>query len=156
MEKVKELVNKGIEKVKALNKQQKIIGIVVIVIIIGLVGLGISKSTQHKNYSEDYSSSQSTSKKLKLTDEMLREIKSKASSINSSTETAVLKVSLGVTYNSIEVIKQDLTDPYTYTVYVKAIGVNKADYMNYKINYIAEEDKSSSKGYSIEKKYDLH
>lgn len=156
MEQIKEVLNKGIEKVKALDKKQKIIFVIIIIIILGVIVFGISKSTQHKNYSEDYSSSQSTSKKLKLTDEMLREIKSKASGINSSTETAVLKVSLGVTYNSIEIVKQDLTDPYTYTVYVKAIGVNKADYMNYKINYIAEEDKSSSKGYSIEKKYDLH
>lgn len=49
MEKVKELVNKGIEKVKALNKQQKIIGIVVVIIILGLVGIVVFMNNKGNN-----------------------------------------------------------------------------------------------------------
>lgn len=52
MEQVKELVNKGIEKVKALNKQQKIIGIVVIVFIVGLTSFGIYRINAQKAYNE--------------------------------------------------------------------------------------------------------
>lgn len=52
MEKVKDLVNKGIEKVKALSKQQKIIGIVVIVIIVGLTSFGIYRINAQKAYNK--------------------------------------------------------------------------------------------------------
>lgn len=52
MEKVKEVFNKAVDKVKALNKQQKIIGIVVVIIILGLVGFGIFEYFDHKAYNK--------------------------------------------------------------------------------------------------------
>lgn len=67
MEQVKELVNKGIEKVKALNKQQKIIGIVVIVIIIGLISFGIYRINAQNSYNKLLEQEESHEEKLKET-----------------------------------------------------------------------------------------
>lgn len=147
MDQVKKLINK-------LNKEQKVAGIVLIIVIAVIVIGTITSNNSNTTNSNSYSGS--TTNELKLTDEMISEIKTKVRKIDSLTETAVLKSSLGLKYNSVEIIDQDLTDAYTYTVYLKAIGVNKADYINYKIKYVAEEDKTSSKGYSIEKHYDFH
>ena len=50
MQKIKQIFNNIIEKIKKLDKKQRTIGIITIVVIIGLAGFGIYRYCDHQAY----------------------------------------------------------------------------------------------------------
>lgn len=95
MEKVKELINKGIEKIKALNKQQKIIFTKVIIVVLVGVGLGIFEYFDHQAY-------------LKVRQRELQEESSYTSS--SSNDSKVTSESKAISYAKTKNLKWDIKE----------------------------------------------
>ena len=130
----------------------KIIVPIILVAIVVIVGIVVSNNSKETGNTQ-------TTNTLKLTDSMIKDIKYEVSKINTSSQVSTLQLTfknLGYTnidVNDVKILSQDLKDAYTYAVYLKATGVNKADYFNYELNYTAVEDSSNSKGYRIEKNY---
>lgn len=135
----------------------KIIVPIILVAIVVIVGIVVSNNSKETGTIEKTNTQ--TTNTLKLTDSMIKDIKYEVSRINTSSQVSTLQLTfknLGYTnidVNAVEILSQDLKDAYTYAVYLKATGVNKADYFNYELNYTAVEDSSNSKGYRIEKNY---
>ena len=101
-----------------------------------------------------------TSKKLKINDEMENDIEYLVNSIDNLEELTIIKDIIKEmvdpsNYESVEVVEQNLTDDYTYTVIFKANGINEEDYFNYKKIYYIEEDNTTSNGYVIKSTYTL-
>lgn len=135
----------------------KIIVPIILVAIVVIVGIVVSNNSKETGTIEKTNTQ--TTNTLKLTDSMIKDIKYEVSRINTSSQVSTLQLTfknLGYTnidVNDVKILSQDLKDAYTYAVYLKATGVNKADYFNYELNYTAVEDSSNSKGYRIEKNY---
>ena len=135
----------------------KIIVPIILVAIVVIVGIVVSNNSKETGTIEKTNTQ--TTNTLKLTDSMIKDIKYEVSKINTSSQVSTLQLTfknLGYTnidVNDVKILSQDLKDAYTYAVYLKATGVNKADYFNYELNYTAVEDSSNSKGYRIEKNY---
>lgn len=67
MDKVKVLWKKAVEKVKSLNKQQKIILAIIIIVILGSVGYGIFEYYDHQAYLKVIEREENHEEKLKET-----------------------------------------------------------------------------------------
>lgn len=141
------------------SKLKIIIPIAVAVVVIAGIVVGIVASNNSKEKGTIEKTNTQTINTLKLTDSMIQDIESKVDRISPTDEVGTLQLTfknLGYTnidVNEVKILSQDLKDAYTYAVYLKATGVNKADYFNYELNYTAVEDSSNSKGYRIEKHY---
>lgn len=135
----------------------KIIVPIIVVAIVVIVGIVVSNNSKETGTIEKTNTQ--TTNTLKLTDSMIKDIKYEVNRIRPADQVGTLQLTfknLGYTnidVNDVEILSQDLKDAYTYAVYLKATGVNKADYFNYELNYTAVEDSSNSKGYRIEKNY---
>ena len=140
-----------------MKNKKIIIGIIIVIIVIGIIiALAVNSSNEEQTIVKENTQTIST---LKLTDSMILDIEKEVKKIKSDDQAGTLQLvfqNMGYTnidVEKVEILSQDLKDAYTYAVYLKATGKNKADYFNYELNYTAIEDSSNAKGYKIEKNY---
>lgn len=149
------------EQEKNKSKLKIIIPIAVAIVVIAGIVVGIVASNNSKEEGTIEKTNTQTINTLKLTDSMIQDIEREVNRLDLKEQPGILTLSLrdsgytDINVQKVEILKQDLKDAYTYAVYLKATGVNKADYFNYELNYTAVEDSSNSKGYRIEKHYNF-